>query len=374
MDSDTWAHIMTRVLFSCECRCRQVERSAYHAVVIRSEFHINTRIVQTMEQANSIALSISKHVFPFTPSIILHNIPLADSLYVSVSPKTRYDRIESLDISIASLTDRAAARIVSCCDVVDLTFHDVPLLGKQTISVVASRIINSRKLNKLWIHDCALDDTALELIAHACLRATECSKLEWLDISHNSRHTQFGLACILYAYHQNKSLLDILVVGGKNVARLPLKLKRMFILERSEQMCASLSRLLLDFKPPVWPTLSGMKIHINKPCAEDEVVHPHMQVAEDEAVHPHLQATDVVQQQATSENGRGHAASYYPKHMQHLSRNERRRLKIPFAKRCEACDFVWPEGSVTISQCETYRSLCKLHNKKCSLRFSNYGC
>lgn len=54
-------------------------------------------------------------------------------------------------------------------------------------------------------------------------------------------------------------------------------------------------------------------------------------------------------------------------------RNERRKLLLPADQACQACGVVWLAGSVTISQCETFRSQCKVHNRSCLSRQSVLG-
>ena len=49
-------------------------------------------------------------------------------------------------------------------------------------------------------------------------------------------------------------------------------------------------------------------------------------------------------------------------------RNARRKLPLPHDVKCGACGFIWKQGSITISQCETYRSQCKVHNRLCTQR------
>ena len=61
-------------------------------------------------------------------------------------------------------------------------------------------------------------------------------------------------------------------------------------------------------------------------------------------------------------------SSKYPDDLADLSRNERRKHLLPWPQKCAACGFVWAAGSVSISKCETYRSMCKLHNRPCAER------
>ena len=51
-----------------------------------------------------------------------------------------------------------------------------------------------------------------------------------------------------------------------------------------------------------------------------------------------------------------------------LDRNARRKLPLPADVKCRSCGFVWKKNSITISQSETYRSQCKLHNRPCVSR------
>lgn len=56
-----------------------------------------------------------------------------------------------------------------------------------------------------------------------------------------------------------------------------------------------------------------------------------------------------------------------------MDRNERRKLLLPTDKTCQACGVVWRAGSVTISQCETIRSQCKVWGRTCSSRQEHMG-
>jgi len=58
----------------------------------------------------------------------------------------------------------------------------------------------------------------------------------------------------------------------------------------------------------------------------------------------------------------------YPAHMQHMSKKERRRQKLPFDQLCSHCGFMWRNDSVTIRQCEDYRFKCKHNNRPCADR------
>ena len=49
-------------------------------------------------------------------------------------------------------------------------------------------------------------------------------------------------------------------------------------------------------------------------------------------------------------------------------RNARRKLPLPSDVKCGHCGYLWKRGSITISQCESYRSQCKLHARPCGSR------
>lgn len=62
-----------------------------------------------------------------------------------------------------------------------------------------------------------------------------------------------------------------------------------------------------------------------------------------------------------------------PPTMLPMDRNERRKLLLPADKTCTACGVVWRAGTVTISQCETIRSQCKVWGRSCVARQEHMG-
>jgi hypothetical protein len=55
-------------------------------------------------------------------------------------------------------------------------------------------------------------------------------------------------------------------------------------------------------------------------------------------------------------------------HVLPKDRNARRKLPLPHDTTCKACGHVWEKDSITVSQCETFRSQCKVHNRLCVTR------
>ena len=113
-----------------------------------------------------------------------------------------------------------------------------------------------------------------------------------------------------------------------------------------------------------WPTTSALKLRIQVP--PDDQDEETTTAAATEVAATAVSATAVASTKAVTTTVA--LPSRYPPHMQHMPRNERRRLKLPFDQECGHCGFVWVKGSVSISQCETYRSMCKLKNRPCKQR------
>lgn len=103
-----------------------------------------------------------------------------------------------------------------------------------------------------------------------------------------------------------------------------------------------------------WPSFCGFTLKI--PVMPMQVEDAPFEIARETVATPEV----VSKREARS--------SKYPDDLAGLSRNERRKHLLPWPQKCAACGFVWAAGSVSISKCETYRSMCKLHNRPCAER------
>ena len=177
-----------------------------------------------------------------------------------------------------------------------------------------------------------------------------------LDVSHNAMTlSTFTHFCAAFRDNEAISLLRI-SQHSPYAKRKPLLLSRPL----SGPTTQIIDAIPSDFESHQshWPSFSGftLKIPVMPEASPMQVDDAPVELARETVATLKV----VSKREARS--------SKYPDDLAGLSRNERRKHLLPWPQKCAACGFVWAAGSVSISKCETYRSMCKLHNRPCAER------
>ena len=182
-----------------------------------------------------------------------------------------------------------------------------------------------------------------------------------LDVSHNSIDVStFTHFCLAFRDNPAVSFLMLSHHSPYAAKKKPFMLSRPLNDSTAKIVAAIPSKFECK-----WPSFCGKTLKI--PVVSDDAVVPDaspMQV--DDAP---TEAADMSDKASLDVALPEAQPLKYPDHLAGLTRNERRKHLLPWPQKCTSCGFVWGAGSTTISRCETYRSMCKLHNRPCAERF-----
>ena len=350
MDVDTWSLVLVHLSFSDLCLARGTEKAAREAHVPMRDLIIRRR---TTDKGSSFALAVRQHVLTHHSrllTLVLHHLPLGGQGAMHLS-RGHFDSLQVLDLTNCSISDAGASELIwKTKDVPILVldrnplremafhalmhkyFHLSSVAGEQF--VVAVR--NMPEMDLDWIRMLTwglLQVTTSQVEAH-------CTPLN------NEGRLLFQQACapnrVLFA--ERKSCLKPVLLDIFSIfQRLPI--------------CTNL-RIRIPVPPAPLAADSAPLAADSAPLAADSAP-----LAADSpplaADSPPL-AADLA---ALAPLVVHSSALALPK-----DRNARRKLPLPHDTTCHACGHVWRKDTVTISQCETFRSQCKVHNRPCATR------
>ena len=316
MDADIWSRVLPHMSFSELCFARGTARAARSAYVPIEDLIIRRR---TTENGASFALAVRQHVL--TPhsrllTLVLHHIPLGGEGAMHLS-RGYFDSLQLLDITNCAVTDIGAAQLIwKTKDVPILVLDRNPLAELAFdalmhkyfhLSAVAGEefVVAIRNLPQMLL-------TWIRMLTWGLLQITT-STVE----AHCTHLDKVSMALFQQASAPNRTLF-----GNRKTHLKPT---------------------LLDMtKFQGLPVCTNLRIRIHVPL----IALPAPLAAPPAPLAPLTAAPRVL-----------------PK-----DRNARRKLPLPHDTTCQACGHVWKKDSITISQCETFRSQCKVHNRLCVTR------
>ena len=335
MDADVWSLVLAELWhFSDECCARATERAARDAFSSKEHFLIRRR---TTNMGTSFARAVRVHVLQTKNqlmSLTLHHVPLGGEGALLLAAGD-FNSIQILDLTNCGITDVSASRLVWKTKDVPILYLDRNPIDEITFDAVMHKLFHLSSFDNL---DVAVSLRNLPEVSTQCVRM-----LTWGLMQMNGFVKTSNVEVHLSPMDKpHKILLNAargplikLFDGDKPLVRLPFP----------------------RFDASGLPVCTHLKIIVPIPRPLVTAPVPLATAPVPLATAPVPLATAPVASPVPL------AKATLPK-----DRNTRRKLPLPHDVKCGACGFVWKQGSITISQCETYRSQCKVHNRLCKQR------
>ena len=349
MDADIWGVVLLQLSFRDQCAARATERAARDAYVSIDDFVVKWR---TTNNGGSFARAVRQHVLKPSSgllSLVLHHVPLGADGALQLS-RGSFDSLQVLDITNCKVPDAAAATLVR-------KSKDVPVL-----------VLDRNQL----------EDDAFAAVMHKLFHLSDVPGEEYVVSLRNMKTiSSHSIRMLTWGAMQ-------IVTSRLEIHCTPLNKTNTFVFKQAA--CAH-RKMFDEHKAPLrqvdvnlsvfadLPRCTNLKIRV--PVAAAAAPPPPLAPPVAPPVAPPPTAPSSVTPVAPPPTAPSSVTPPAPPGSRSAAmlglpqdRNARRRLPLPVDVMCRACGFVWEKGSITISQCETFRSQCKVHNRLCSSRMS----
>lgn len=318
LPTEIWCLVLPYLTVASGCRTRAVERTAYHATCDRELLQWKKRL--DADHGEAFALMASRCFLHRISQLQLHSVSLATGALILSRALSISSTLLFVDLTNCGISDVGGAAVVRATkNVTTLVLNSNPL-GPICAFALMTALQEDAFLH-LGLDNVGFQDDEVRMLCWGIFRAAPHCSLDFLGLCKNTfvPVSNFALAFAKQDSEQQLTISWVDHCGRKSCMDHPKFLKLYGnVAPNVEQASANLPSFF-------------------------RVIVPNL-----------LEVTTTTTIESTTKK---------------LSRNERRRLPLVDDVTCSSCGATWLAGSITLSQCETFRSLCKLHGKTCTNRW-----